>query len=76
MSDVADIALTIASRLRHSEQGDWISRHDPADPEWCPPRMVLAFLRLGLVVNDDVEGGYLFTPLGLAVRAHLLENGQ
>jgi hypothetical protein len=68
-------AWSIARRLPFSQE-EWLARHDPADPEWCPARMTIAFLRMGLISPDEVEGGYLLTPLGLAVRSHLKDQAN
>jgi len=65
-------AISIAQRLLHTGQGDWLSRYDPEDEEFLPPQMHMAFLRMGIVSHEEgPEGGYLLTPLGLAVADEL-----
>ncbi len=69
---IAEEATSIARRLRWTAQGDWLSRYDPNDEEWLPPRMHMAFLRMGIVSpQESPEGGYMLTPLGLAVAEEL-----
>lgn len=72
MSPLKEEALSIARRLLHTSQGEWLSRYDPADEEWLPPRMHMAFLRMGIVSSEQhPEGGYMLTPLGTAVVEEL-----
>jgi hypothetical protein len=67
-----DEAGSIAFRIQGLEQGDWLGRYDPNDEEWLPPRMHMAFLRMGIVSpKESPEGGYVLTPLGLAVVEEL-----
>lgn len=68
----ADDALHIARHLPIA-QAEWLAIYDRDDEEWCPPRVALAMVRTGLIRADDMDGGYLLTPLGLAVRQHLME---
>lgn len=65
-------ATSIARRLRHTTQGEWLSRYDPLDEEWLPVQMHMVFLRMGIVSHkESPEGGYMLTPLGLAVVEEL-----
>lgn len=60
--------MSLSRRLRHTEQGDWLSRYDPNDEEWLSARMHIAFLRMGIVSPEmSQDGGYKLTHLGLAV---------
>ena len=66
--------ISIARRLLFSEQGDWLARYDPTDEEFLPPRMHMAFLRLGIVSHlESPEGGYMLTDMGKALAADLRE---
>ena len=69
----AEEAAHIARHLPIA-QAEWLGRYDRDDEEWCPPRLALAMVRTGLIRADDMEGGYLLTELGLAVRQHLMES--
>jgi hypothetical protein len=72
MTPLQEEAISIAQRLRDTSQGDWLSRYDPSDEEYLPARMQMAFLRMGLVSHEESpEGGYMLTPLGLAVAGEL-----
>lgn len=72
MRPIKEEAISIARRLLHTSQGDWLSRYDASDEEWMPPRMHMAFLRMGVVSSEPhPEGGYMFTPLGMAVVEEL-----
>lgn len=65
---IAEEAESITRRLMFTAQGDWLSRYDPEDEEFLPPRMHMAFLRMGIISPEEhPEGGYILTPLGLAV---------
>lgn len=61
-------AASIAARVRHTANGDWLARYDPSDEEFMPPKMHMTFLRMGIVTPDgDPRGGYMLSALGLAV---------
>jgi len=77
MSATKEEAISIARRLQFTAQGDWLSRYDPKDEEWLPPRMHMAFLRMGIVSPEPhSEGGYQLTPLGLEVAEELKPGGD
>jgi hypothetical protein len=64
---IGEETVSISARLRHTSQGDWLSRYDPKDEEWLPAQMHMAFLRMGIVAAEESpEGGYMLTPLGLS----------
>lgn len=72
MTYLNEEAVSIARRLLHTSQGDWLARYDPDDEEYLPARMKMAFLRMGIVSHEEhPEGGYMLTPLGLAVVEEL-----
>ena len=65
-------AISIAQRLLHTGKGDRLGHYDPEDEEFLPPQMHMSFLRMGIVSHEESpEGGYLLTPLGLAVADEL-----
>lgn len=45
MSPIKEEAVSIARRLLHTSQGDWLSRYDANDEEWMPARMHSDWLR-------------------------------
>lgn len=65
-------ATSIAARIRHTSNGDWLTRYDPGDEEFMPRQMQMTFLRMGIVSPDeDPRGGYMLTALGLAIVEEL-----
>ena len=72
MTEAEKERAAIVRRLLHTSQGDWLSRYDTSDEEWMPPRMHMAFIRMGVVSSEPhPEGGYMLTPLGMAVVEEL-----
>lgn len=65
-------AASIAARVRHTANGDWLTRYDPGDEEFLPAPMHMTFLRMGIVSPDeDPRGGFMLTALGLAIVEEL-----
>ena len=65
-------AASIAARIRHTANGDWLTRYDPGDEEFMPAAMHMTFLRMGIITPDgDPRGGYMLSALGLAIVEEL-----